>query len=179
MRPIRPNRPIRVIDYDPRWPSFFHAARDELLSLAPGLILAVEHIGSTAVPGLAAKPKIDLDAVLIDVNALATLTDKLALSGFRAHGDPHGDGRLPFTREHEGYGLRLYLCLKANPAHHDRLLFRNHLRLHPDRAAEYQALKQRLAEESAGDWDHYTGGKSAFVAETLRRAEAEISASRG
>lgn len=52
-------QPIRVIDYDPRWPSFFQAARDELLSLAPGLILAVEHIGSTAVPGLAAVRALD------------------------------------------------------------------------------------------------------------------------
>jgi GrpB-like predicted nucleotidyltransferase (UPF0157 family) len=179
MRPIRPNRPIRVVDYDPRWPSFFQAARDELLSLAPGLILAVEHIGSTSVPGLAAKPKIDLDAVLTDADALATLSAQLEASGFRAHGDPHGDGRLPFTREHEGYGLRLYLCLSANPAHRDRLLFRDYLRHHPQRAAEYQALKQQLAGEAAGDWDHYTGGKSAFVTETLRRAEAEISASRG
>jgi GrpB-like predicted nucleotidyltransferase (UPF0157 family) len=172
-------RPIRVVDYDPRWPLFFQTARDELLALAPGLILAVEHIGSTAVPGLAAKPKIDLDAVLVDAAALSALSAELPAAGFRAHGDPHGDGRLPFTREHEGYGLRLYLCLRDNKAHRDRLLFRDHLRRHPGRAAEYQALKQRLASEAAGDWDHYTGGKSDFVAETLRRAEAEISASRG
>jgi GrpB-like predicted nucleotidyltransferase (UPF0157 family) len=166
-------RPIRIVDYDPRWPTLFELARDEILSLAPGLVLAIEHIGSTAVPGLAAKPKIDLDAVLIDEAAVSTLSAKLAVSGFRAHGDPHNDGCLPFTREHEGYGLRLYLCTAGNPAHSDRLLFRDHLRHHSQRAAEYAALKRDLAEKANGDWDIYTGGKTDFVAETLHRAAAE------
>ncbi|MDM9619456.1 GrpB family protein [Rhizobium sp. S96] len=162
---------MRIVDYDPRWPTL-ELARDEILSLAPGLVLAIEHIGSTAVPGLAAKPKIDLDAVLIDEAAVSTLSAKLAVSGFRTHGDPHNDGRLPFTREHED-GLRLYLCTAGNPAHRDRLLFRDHLRYHSQRAAEYAALKRDLAEKANGDWDIYTGGKTDFVAETLRRAAAE------
>ncbi|RDJ16233.1 GrpB family protein [Rhizobium grahamii] len=166
-------RPIRVLDYDPAWPALFDAARRELLALAADSILTIEHIGSTAVPGLAAKPKIDLDAVLEDEAALAAVATLLPSAGFRAHGDPHGDGRWPFTREHDGYGLRLYLCAPDNPAHRDRILFRDHLRRHPQRAAEYQALKRRLAAKADGDWDIYTGGKSDFVAETLRLAALE------
>lgn len=170
-------RPIRVLDYDPAWPARFDATRRELLELAADRILAIEHIGSTAVPGLAAKPKIDLDAVLVDDAARTAVASLLPSAGFRAHGDPHSDGRWPFTRDHNGYGLRLYLCAPDNPAHRDRILFRDHLRRHPQRAAEYEALKRRLAAMANGDWDIYTGGKSDFVAETLRLAALEAEGS--
>jgi len=166
-------RPIRVLDYDPAWPALFDAARCELLALAADRILAIEHIGSTAVAGLAAKPKIDLDAVLVDEAALAAVGALLPSAGFQDHGDPYGEGRWPFTRDHDGYGLRLYLCTPDNPAHRDRILFRDYLRAHPQRANEYQALKRHLAAEANGDWDIYTGGKSDFVAETLRLAAIE------
>ncbi|MBB3315443.1 GrpB-like predicted nucleotidyltransferase (UPF0157 family) [Rhizobium sp. BK181] len=166
-------RPITVLDYDPAWPALFDAARRELVTLAADSILTIEHIGSTAVPGLAAKPKIDLDAVLVDETARNSVASLLPSAGFRAHGDPHGDGRWPFTRDHEGYGLRLYLCTPNNPAHRNRILFRDHLRCHPQKAAEYQALKRHLAAKANGDWDIYTGGKSDFVAETLRLAMIE------
>ncbi|KQV31964.1 hypothetical protein ASC97_18300 [Rhizobium sp. Root1203] len=171
-------RPIRVMDYDPHWPQLFEAAKDELLSLSD-CILAVEHIGSTAVPGLAAKPKIDLDAVLMAETALAELSTLLHSVGYISHGDPQGEGRWPFTRDHDGYGLRLYLCAPGNPAHRDRLLFRDYLRSHPRRAAEYQSLKRHLAADANGDWDFYTGGKSDFIHETVALAAAEIVASRG
>ncbi|CDM55974.1 MULTISPECIES: GrpB family protein [Rhizobium] len=172
-------RPVRVVDYDPKWPDLFEAARAELLDLAADRILAIEHIGSTSVPGLAAKPKIDLDAVLANETALAELGALLPSAGFRDHGDPQGEGRWTFTRDHDCYGLRLYLCTSGNPAHRDRLLFRDYLRLDPDRAAEYQSLKRHLAKEADGDWDVYTDGKSDFVAETLRLAKAETELPRG
>jgi len=164
-------RPIRVLDYDPRWPDIFEAMKTELLAMADGGIVAVEHIGSTAVPGLAAKPKIDLDAVLTDETALADLAASLRAQGFHDHGDLYEEGRHLLTREHDGYGLRVYLCLRGNPAHRDRILFRDHLRRHPERAAEYQMLKRRLAIAADGDWDAYTGGKAYFIAETLQRAK--------
>jgi GrpB-like predicted nucleotidyltransferase (UPF0157 family) len=171
-------RPIRVIEYDPQWPQLFEAARAELLALAANRILAIDHIGSTAVPGLAAKPKIDLDAVLVSEIAPADLTPLLQAAGYIPHGDPHGEGRWTFTRDHASHGLRLYLCTEGNAAHHDRLLFRDYLRAHPQRAAEYQALKLHLAAEANGDWDLYTGGKSDFVHETIERATAELAFSR-
>ncbi|WP_160007390.1 GrpB family protein [Rhizobium sp. 18055] len=172
-------RPIRVIDYDPQWPQLFEAARAELLALAANRILAIDHIGSTAVPGLAAKPKIDLDAVLLSEAAVTDLTPLLQTAGYIPHGDISGEGRWTFTRDHASHGLRLYLCTQGNAAHHDCLLFRDYLRAHPQRAAEYQALKLHLAAEANGDWDHYTGGKSDFVRETIERATTEMAPSRG
>ena len=74
----------------------------------------------------------------------------------------------PFTRSHGPYGERLYVCAPGNPVHIDRLRFRDYLRAHPAMASAYGVLKRQLATESGGDWDHYTGGKDAFVAEILR-----------
>jgi GrpB-like predicted nucleotidyltransferase (UPF0157 family) len=172
-------RPIRVLDYDPQWPHLFQAARAELLALAGDRFLAIDHIGSTAVPGLSAKPKIDLDAVLVSEIVLPDLAALLQTAGYISHGDPHGEGRWTFTRDHDGYGLRLYLCAPDNAAHRDRILFRDYLRRHPRRAAEYEALKQRLAAEANGNWDIYTGGKSGFVHETIALATVEAVRQRG
>jgi GrpB-like predicted nucleotidyltransferase (UPF0157 family) len=163
-------RPIRVVDYGPIWPDLFDAAKRELLALATDRILAVEHIGSTSVPGLAAKPKIDLDAVLAGPDAVGAVGALVQTAGFVSHGDHHGEGRWTFTRDHDGYGLRLYLCAPNNSAHRDRILFRDYLRLHPQRAAEYQSLKQSLAAAADGNWDFYTGGKSDFISQTLQLA---------
>ena len=86
------------------------------------------------------------------------------------HGEPWGDGRWTFTADRGGHGIRLYLCLPGNPAHRDRLLFRDWLRGHPRDAADYEALKRRLAREAQYDWSGYTGGKSEFVARIVALA---------
>jgi GrpB-like predicted nucleotidyltransferase (UPF0157 family) len=163
-------RPIRVIDYDPAWPAIFEAAKSELLALLADRILGVDHIGSTSVPGLAAKPKIDLDVVLFADSAIDEATALVRARDFVFHGDPHGARRWAFTRDHEGYGLRVYLCGPDNPAHDDRIVFRDYLRSHPERANAYACLKRQLAAEAKDDWGLYTGSKTEFVAETLRLA---------
>ncbi|TXJ23226.1 MAG: GrpB family protein [Afipia sp.] len=166
-------RPIKLVDYDPQWPLLF-----ESRSNAIGLILrhpaAFHHIGSTAIAGLCAKPKLDIDAVIASEEARRDATERLKEDGYRFHGDLHGAGRWAFTKDDTPCGTRLYLCLPDNEAHRERLLFRDYLRAHPEYAAGYGILKRRLAVEADGDWDHYTGGKSDFVADIVRRAKAEL-----
>ncbi|MBN8949021.1 MULTISPECIES: GrpB family protein [unclassified Rhizobium] len=165
-------RPITLVEYDPQWPRLFEG-RSKAIGLLLGHPAAFHHIGSTAIAGLSAKPKLDIDAVLLSELARLDATERLKEDGYRFHGDPHGSGRWIFTRDEKPYGTRLYLCLPDNEAHRERLLFRDYLRAHPEFAAHYAALKRRLAEEAHGDWDHYTGGKSDFVADIVRRARAE------
>ncbi|MGO6907672.1 GrpB family protein, partial [Rhizobium ruizarguesonis] len=88
---------------------------------------------------------------------------------FVFHGDT-GEQRWAFTRDHQAYGFKLYLCGPNNRAHRERILFRDYLRDHPERARAYADLKRRLAAEASRDWDFYTGGKTAFVSETVRLA---------
>jgi GrpB-like predicted nucleotidyltransferase (UPF0157 family) len=167
-------RAIKVVDYDPSWPLLFAEMRAEVSDRLGDLLLRVEHIGSTAVPGLAAKPKIDLDAVMVSDAVLPAAIERMQMEDFAFHGDLHGAGRWAFTRDREGYGFRLYLCGPDNVAHRERILFRDYLRAHPWWAAEYAVLKRQLATEANGDWDFYTGGKGEFVRETVRLAEFKL-----
>jgi len=162
--------PVEIADYDVSWPVQFAAERDRVLALLGNLVKAIHHIGSTAVPGLAAKPKIDLDVVLrADDIVPEAVAHVRATGAYDDHGDPYGDGRWTFTRG-RGRGIRLYLCGPTNKAHNERLLFRDWLRAHPQDAAAYEALKRRLALEANGDFAFYTNGKSAFVSDILGKA---------
>lgn len=165
-------KPIRVVGYDSAWPLAFQTLESEIKARLGTLADSVHHVGSTSVPGLAAKPKIDVDAV---IRSAADLPQSIALvradTSWTYHGDPYGDGMWIFTRRHGSWGARLYLCAPDSEKHRRRMLFRNYLRAHPERAAAYAALKRRLAVEADGDWDAYTGGKTEFVEATVRLAE--------
>ncbi|KEA07094.1 GrpB family protein [Rhizobium rhizogenes] len=166
-------RPIRLVDYDPAWPALFQS-RSAAIAALLSCSADIHHIGSTSVPGLCAKPKLDIDAVLSSNEARINATEHLKKDGYVFHGDPYGADRWAFTKDEAPHGTRLYLCLSDNPAHRDRVLFRDYLCAHPEMAENYATLKRRLAEEANGDWDHYTGGKSDFVADILRRAFAAL-----
>jgi GrpB-like predicted nucleotidyltransferase (UPF0157 family) len=161
---------IVVLDYDPAWPILFETARQNLAALLNDLVLEICHIGSTAVPGLCAKPKIDIDVVLRDTAAIPAGIERIQAAGYAFHGDKYQDGMWAFTTGRGSYGERVYLCAPHTPTHENRLLFRDYLRAHSETAAEYGALKRRLASETDHDWDYYTGSKGPFVAEIVARA---------
>ncbi|TAT86270.1 GrpB family protein [Rhizobium ruizarguesonis] len=162
-------RAIKVVDYDPCWPRLFAEISTEVSALLGDRLLSIDHIGSTSVPGLAAKAKIDLDAVMISDTFLPAAIEIVRAADFVFHGDT-GEQRWAFTRDREGHGFKLYLCGPNNRAHRERILFGDYLRDHPERARAYADLKRRLAAEAGRDWDFYTGGKTAFVSETVRLA---------
>ena len=163
-------RPVEIVEYDPSWPALFASERDALLTLLGGLVDSMHHIGSTSVPGLAAKPKIDMDVVLRAGHLVSAGVERVRATGaWNYHGDPHGEGRWAFTRGHSR-GVRLYLCGPGNATHEKRILFRDWLRSHPEDAAAYQALKRRLAADANGDFAFYTDGKSRFVASIVEHA---------
>ncbi|MGO6788250.1 GrpB family protein [Rhizobium ruizarguesonis] len=162
-------RAIKVVDYDPCWPRLFAEISAEVSALLGDRLLSIDHIGSTSVPGLAAKPKIDLDAVMISDAFLPAAIEVVRAADFVFRGDT-GEQRWAFTRDHQAYGFKLYLCGPNNRAYRERILFRDYLRDHPERARAYADLKRRLAAEASRDWDFYTGGKTAFVSETVRLA---------
>ncbi|MEZ5833963.1 MAG: GrpB family protein [Dongiaceae bacterium] len=161
-------RAITIVDYDPAWPAAFERLRAEIVTRLGDLVLEIAHIGSTAVPGLCAKPKIDIDAVGRSESAGAEAVARMQAFDYAFHGDRYDNRMWSFTRDHGAYGERLYLCAPGHPVHTERVRFRDFLRAHPEAAAEYGALKRRLAAQANGDWDIYTGGKTGFVAEILR-----------
>ena len=163
--------PIVVVPYDPSWPAAFRDLRDAIRRSLGKLACEVEHIGSTAVPGLCAKPRIDVDVVLPSGDDIAEAVELLKRTDRDYHGDPHGAGMWTFTsRRGRSPGHRIYLCAPDTAAHLKRILFRDHLRANPEVAAAYGALKRRLVIESGGVWEAYTEGKSSFVADVVERA---------
>ncbi len=135
---------IRLVEYDPFWPEDFAARRRVIAGLLAPLIADIQHVGSTAVPGLAAKPKIDIDAVLQSEGDIPVALESAATAGYHFHGDPYGNGLWTLTMSGAPYGTRLYICGPDNHAHQARILFRDYLRRHTGVARQYELLKRKL-----------------------------------
>ena len=151
--------------YNPQWPALFAAERDRLLGLFPQMI-AVEHIGSTAVPGLSAKPIIDLMAGVASMEMAISLTILLCQSGYTTSSEfnaPLTD-RQWFMRWADGHRTHhLHVVVHECDIWNARLKFRDALRGNAGLAARYLQLKQRLASENAQDREAYTLAKTAFI----------------
>jgi len=165
-------REIVVCDYDTNWPSWFEEVSDSLWPFIADIAIRIDHVGSTAVPGLAAKPIIDLDIVVASPDDLGPVIERLALIGCRCRGDLGVVGREAF----EPLPLQdlpthhLYLVVENNWAHVDHWLLRDVLREDPRARERYAALKRRNAKLANGNIDFYVAAKAGFVAELLTRA---------
>lgn len=162
--------PAEVVDYDPRWPAQFEALRAVADAALRDLPHVTEHVGSTAVPGLAAKPIIDVDVVVPDPAALPLAAAALAAAGWQPEGEKGIAGREAFLPPP---GLRyhhMYAVVAGSQAHRDHIDLRDFLRTHPAPAAEYASLKRRLAPLLRTDREAYVDGKAGLVTDLLRRA---------
>jgi GrpB-like predicted nucleotidyltransferase (UPF0157 family) len=166
---------IVVTDYDPAWPGWFEAVRAHVWPAVSDLALRLDHVGSTSVPGLAAKPIIDLDVVVSTEGEVEPAVRALATLGYRWRGDLGVVGRQAFTAP-AGSDLpahHLYLVVEDSRAHLDHWLLRDLLRADPGARDRYAALKRRNAELADRDMDLYVAAKAGLVAELLTRARAE------
>jgi GrpB-like predicted nucleotidyltransferase (UPF0157 family) len=172
---------IAIVPYDPQWPALFAREKDHLLSCLPkDLIGRVEHFGSTAVPGLAAKPVVD---VLVEVTDLQATRERIApvleSQGYDYFWRPSwGDDGPPFyawfIKRDPGAGARthhIHMVERDFEGHWDRLLFRDYLIEHPPVADEYRRLKISLARAHPDDRVAYTEGKTKFIVEVTERAK--------
>jgi len=163
-----PEAPVEIIPYDSGWPDRF-AAEQVLLdaALAPWLVAAIEHIGSTAVPHLAAKPVIDIMAPVRDLASSLPAIAAAARAGY-AYFPYRADVMhwfckpSPQRRTHH-----LHLVPYGSVLWHERLAFRDALRTDPALAAEYAALKRHLAHVHRDDREAYTEAKGPFVMRVL------------
>ena len=169
---MTPKDAVIIEDYDPLWPRRFEMLRASLASLLDGLPLAIEHVGSTAVPGLAAKPIIDVDVLLGAPGDLPRAILALASAGYQHRGDLGVPGREAFRTPGDRHPHHLYVCSSHRPYGH-HVLFRDYLRAHPEEANVYATLKRKLALKFAADRDAYTNAKSEFIERILRAAESE------
>lgn len=162
---------VELVPYDQEWPRQFETAAEWLRELLRDKVVAIDHIGSTSIPGMTAKPLIDIDVTLTDLNAISEASTCFVGAGFEARGNRYDDDMWAFLLKTSVPALRVYLCPPENETHRQRLLFRNHLRQHADIAAQYAELKKRLAREFPDDGDRYTAEKSEFIREVVERAK--------
>ena len=163
---------VRVVPYDPAWPEAFAAERARLLELVgPDLPIALEHIGSTAVPGLPAKPVIDILAGFPAGVPVAPFVAALRDAGYD-HRGPNGIPGREYFRRGEPRRFHLHLVARLGPLWRDHLAFRDALRARPALRDEYAALKLALAERFPHDRASYTSGKDDFVARVVAGAPA-------
>jgi GrpB-like predicted nucleotidyltransferase (UPF0157 family)/chloramphenicol 3-O-phosphotransferase len=162
--------PIVVVDYDDRWPMVFESIADPVHTAVADLGARVEHVGSTAVPGLAAKPVVDIDVVVTSPTDTPEAIERLRKLGYVHQGDKGIRGREAFLWPPGAPPHHLYVVADGSPPHADHIRFRDQLRLHPELAREYGELKRRLAERYGDDRLGYTEAKGDFVARVLGAA---------
>lgn len=169
---IARSRPIEIVEHDPAWAAAFERERAGLASAAGDLAVAIEHVGSTSVPGLAAKPKLDIAMGLRSMADVAALAGPLgAIAYENAPVDENAPDWVVFTKREGGPGtVNLHLVEHGGTRWADYLAFRDYLRGHPEAARAYGALKRELAAEFGRDRMGYPEAKDDFVREVLERA---------
>jgi GrpB-like predicted nucleotidyltransferase (UPF0157 family)/uncharacterized glyoxalase superfamily protein PhnB len=163
-------RTIVVVDYDPRWPETFERLRSTVWPVVRDVALGVEHVGSTAVPGLAAKPIIDVSVVVRAESDVPAAIERLATLGYVYRGNLGVEGRDAFDSPEGLPAHNLYLCPRNSPGLANHLAVRDHLRTHPDTAKEYGELKEELAKQFPHDIDGYVDGKTDLLLRILQAA---------
>ena len=169
--PISPEQraePVVVVPYDPAWPATFALLRDRIAAVLGELAVGIEHVGSTAVPGLDAKPIIDMDVVIRHDDDLPKVAARLATLGYAQLGDLGIIGREAFRATADLPRHHLYVCAAGAVTLQAHLSLRDALRADEGLARRYAALKRGLAERHRDERDAYSEGKSAFIASVLR-----------
>lgn len=170
-----------IHEYTSKWATDFQHIKTILLDALANISVTIEHVGSTAVPGLAAKPMIDIDIVFNNENDFDKIKNVLEQIGYYHNGNQGITDREVFKRspsEHnevlDAIAHHLYVCPIYSKELKRHLLFRNYLRLHAADRNEYQQLKQQLAEEANEDRKRYAHLKEekakAFIEGILAKA---------
>lgn len=168
-RPAEVTQPIVISAYDPAWPARYADHESRIRGALGSLALAVEHVGSTAVPGLAAKDRIDIDLIVADPAYEDAYVPVLAAVGYTLRTrEPHWyEHRCLWTDSHD---VSVHVFGTDCDEHLRHLVFRDWLRTHQEDRDAYAAAKQKSAAENPMSMSRYVGGKGPVIVEILKRA---------
>jgi GrpB-like predicted nucleotidyltransferase (UPF0157 family) len=167
---------IAIVPYDPAWPAIFDAEAAGVRQALGALAMRVEHVGSTAVPGLAAKPIIDLQVSVPSLEPMGRYVELLASGGYGHIPLGQFDLVYPFFQKPVEWPCthHVHLCVLGSEQEDNHLAFRDYLRTHPLIAGEYLELKRGLAALHHGTTlesrERYSLSKTEFIARVLKRA---------
>jgi len=163
----RERREIVIVDHDPAWAARYEVERERITDALGDRALRIDHIGSTSVPGLAAKPIIDIDLSVADPDDEAAYVPDLEAAGYvlRVREPGHRMLRTPALDVH------LHVCALGTEWERVHRLFRDWLRNHPDDRQRYEDLKRSLAGREWADMNEYADAKTGVITDILRRAD--------
>lgn len=160
-----------ICPYDPAWPALFEVEKAQIVSALGPYISEIHHIGSTAVPGLAAKPEIDLLLIagtLDDIEHINTGMDGL---GYDVRGECGIAGRHYYSKDRGTVRThKAHACARSHPQAHRMIIFRDYMHDHPETANTYAALKRKLAETNTTGMAEYLAGKQDFIEKIVDKA---------
>lgn len=164
------NQPIEVVAADPEWRTRFEGYRAQLASVLGPVARRIEHVGSTSVPGLDAKPVIDVQISVRDLTDEGTYVPAIERIGieFRSRDDERRYFRPAPPRPRD---VHVHVCAEGSAWERDHLLYRDYLRTHPDACKRYAATKRENAERWRDDRWAYTEAKTTCILDLLERAE--------
>ena len=162
---------VTVLPYDSAWKADFEKIKTEIENAAGDLLLAVEHVGSTSVEGMSAKPCIDIDVVIRDYTVFDAVKQKLHAIGYDHEGDLGIPDRHAFKYVDKPHlqTHHLYVCPADSAELHRHITFRNFLQSHPEAVREYSAVKEAAARLFPDNIDGYIAYKSPCIAELYRQ----------
>jgi GrpB-like predicted nucleotidyltransferase (UPF0157 family) len=169
---MKSGRIVEVIEYDDAWPEMFRSEEVVVRRALGDNVLEVHHIGSTAVPGMWAKPVIDILVVVRSIGEVDHQDRLMAAAGYEAKGEYGIKGRRFFTKGGDRRSHHVHVFEKGSPEIRRHLDLRDFMIAHPERAARYSQLKQDLAAKFRNDIDGYCDGKDPFI----KAIEVEASA---
>jgi putative glutamine amidotransferase len=164
-------RSYAIASYDPGWPTRFEMETSSIRSALGDQVVRIEHVGSTSVPGLAAKPTVDIQVSVRSMTPRSAYVEPLVRIGYRWAIDPWTDEHEFFSREEDGErAFHVHVCATKSEWEHRHLVFRDWLRTHPEDATAYERLKRDLAEQHPRDTYTYATAKTNFIRAILDRA---------
>ena len=166
-------RVVRLVPHNSDWPARFEREAGLLSSALGNTVIAIHHIGSTAIPGIVAKPVIDILLVLTDLDILDEYTMQFGELGYTALGEYGIPGRRFFIKGSGERSHHIHAFAEDSPHIARHLRFRDYLLSHPSIAKEYEALKLDLAVKFAEEPEQYAEAKTDFIREIERMAMEE------
>ena len=161
---------VTVLPYDRSWKSDFEAIKREIEDAIGNLTVSIEHVGSTSVEGMSAKPCIDIDVVIRDYSVFDAVVQGLSAIGYVHEGNLGIQDREAFkyTEKPHLKQHHLYVCPESSEELHRHIVFRDFLRGNPDAAMQYSRVKEKAEEMYPNDIDGYMAYKSACIEQLYR-----------
>ena len=166
---------VEIAEYSPDWPLVFEREAAAILEACSPWVTEVHHVGSTSVPGLAAKPILDMMPIAAGPAEGLEAVPRMTALGYLYDGESGIPGRFYFDGVVDGRTVaHVHMLPEGHPAASKHLVFRDHLRTHPDAAREYELLKRELASKYRDDRCTYTDSKADFISAIIEAATDDL-----